>query len=465
MNILLINPPGFQNTKAMRDLMGGFGMIITSDLIMPPLNLAYTAAVLEEAGHEVAIYDAVALRKSSEEFLKEITKYSPELIGVNTSTATIRIDLENASAIKSSLQVPAFLLGPQISVLPDYVFENSDIDLLVRGEPEYTILDLVRSIVDNSSYEGIPGLSFRQDGRIIHNPGREFIEDLDELPFPARHLLPLSEYSTPGLGKPFTTILASRGCVINCSFCPYIVAQGTKWRTRSAENVFQEIEEVYHKYGISNIQFRDAIFTFNKDRVMTICDRILEQQLKIKWTCETAARFLDEELLKRMKEAGCYSVSIGVEAGNDYIQKKYSKNKIKSKQFLAEIAAICRKVGLKTRMFFMIGFPEETIEMIRETVDLAIQVNPTTAQFTAVTPYPGTSLYASVKKDNDFNFEDFTGYKPIEINEHLSSEEVRKEVRRAYRKFYLRPTRIIEELARPRTLIQKCWRYMADFTT
>lgn len=458
MKLLLLNPPSYPGTNANRELMGGYGMVSTSPMILPPLNLAYTASCLAGLLDDVNIYDAVALRDNFMKTLETTARYNPDIIGINTSTATVALDLNMVDAVKERLGIPVFVLGSHAAVMPDYIFENSKADFVVRGEPELTVVELIKYI-GTKDILSVRGLSIRQDGKFFHNEDGGKISDLDTLPFPARWLLPVSKYYMPSLGKPFTTILGSRGCFFKCIYCPYHISQGEEVRKRSPENILSEIIQVYDKFGVRYLTFRDAIFTFYKPSIMRLCELLSKSKLRISWTCETAVRFLDEELLYAMKQAGCQHISVGLESGNEFLQNKYSRNKIKSKEHTREIFALCKKIGIGTRGFFMIGYPEETKEMIKETVDFSVGADPDTVQFTAVTPYPGTELYNTLENKDSLSFRDMTGYRPTNISRYLSPKELRRQIMRAYLKFYLRPKKLLQTLRDPLMFKQKLYRY------
>lgn len=460
MKVLLLNPPSYPHTIVNRELMGGYGIVSSSPIVLPPLTLAYVAACLKKEGYEVNIYDSVVLKSSSTTTLDDIFRYKPDFIGLNTATATIGIDLALTNKIKDRLNVPIFVMGSHASILPNFIFENSTVDFVIRGEPELTSVELLKRY-SSGKFDGIKALSYRQDAEIIHNDDRGKITDLDTLPFPARDLLPISKYYMPSLGRPFTTILASRGCFFQCSYCPYHIFQGEEIRVRKPENVFDEIIEIYYRHRIKYLTFRDAIFTFHKHFVLRLCELIITSKLNLNWTCETVVRFLDEELLTLMKKAGCKHISIGLESGNDFLQNKYSKNKIKSKEHTRYVFDLCKKLGIGTRGFFMIGYPEETRAMIKETIDFAIKANPDTVQFTAVTPFPGTELYNQLNNRQELSFKDMTGYRPININYFMNPNEIRKEIMRAYLKFYLRPRKLLQTIKNPVMFRHKLYRYFS----
>lgn len=450
MHVVLVNPPSPESITISRGLMGGFGMAVGEALLYPPLNVAYCAAVLLEKGHEVVVLDAQAEGISEEETVERLQALAPDLLVVNTSSASIELDMR----VGSRVDAPVALLGSHVTHTPEDVLKKSKVDFAVRGEPEHTLLALVTALEAGEDARSIRGLSYWHGGEVHHNPDADLIQDLDALPFPARHLLPGDSYGIPDMGKPFTTVQSSRGCPINCSYCGYTLSQGLKWRGRSAENVVHEIEEA----GVKHLVFRDPLFSFDMERVARICDLLVQRQIEVKWQCETAIRYLSEELLSKMGKAGCVSVSLGVESADPEIQKKYSRGKLKSREHAVNVVRACRKAGIRTRIFFMLGFPEDTRKTVRATAALARKLDPDSVQFTAVTPYPGTKLHQSLERE--VRYEDLWGYKPVGVCNNLTDDELELEIKRAFRRFYLRPARLVRELGRPGTLFRRARRYL-----
>jgi len=440
--------------------MGGFGMILRSTLMVPPLNVAYIAAVLERGGYEVHVLDAVALRKRPDEVVTHAVELMPDVIGLNTASATVKSDLELADLIKRALNVKTFAFGSQVSLLPDSGFEHSNIDFIVRGEAEFTCLELLKAFDAGSEFSWIQGLSFRTRDGIVHNEERPFIESLDSLPFPAFHLMPVDQYNWPGMKRPTLPILATRGCPVNCSFCPYPVSEGLAWRKRSPKNVVDEIEELQKRHAIRSIVFRDPVLTLQPKWAERVCDLMIERQVEVEWSCETTLGSLRKGLLTKMKEAGCVGISVGVESGNEYIRKRYAGNKIRSPEHAADVIRHSRSLGLEVRTFFMIGFPEETPQMAQETIDFAIRLDPDSVQFTAVTPYPGTEISQILNRYGDDDFSGFTGYKALSLRREMTPAQIRKLIRRGYRKFYLRPERLMKEIVNFPEFVQKSARYL-----
>jgi radical SAM superfamily enzyme YgiQ (UPF0313 family) len=335
---------------------------------------------------------------------------------------------------------------------------------VVRGEPEYTVRDLARRVAAGRGFEGVEGITWQgADGEIVHEAEREKIGELDDLPIPARHLLDNDAYSFPGIDGPVTTVKSSRGCPLDCSFCGYTLAQGLRFRFRSPEHVLAELADLRHNHGVRQVVFRDPIFTTRKDRVHAICDGMLELGLDLEWQCETALKTLDRPLLEKMGQAGCRHISLGVESGNAEIQKAHCGNKLTDLDRAEDVFRACREYGIETRAFCMIGFPEETPEMVEETYRLVERFDPDQVQFCAVTAYPGTPLYKLLRGDREFDYASMTGFHALEGNEHMSAAQIEARIREGYRRFYLRPRRLVRELKSPVRLAGKVARYFTLF--
>jgi radical SAM superfamily enzyme YgiQ (UPF0313 family) len=444
--------------------MGGFGMAVNPGLLYPPIELAHVASVLEADGHEVAIHDSDAVGLDLAAAREAIVGLGGNLICLDSSSTSLGRDLELARGVRAEAQVPVAILGSQVTFTPGEVFANDSVDVVVRGEPELTVRELARRVAAGESLEGVAGTSWRRgDGEVVHEVEREKIRALDELPLPARHLLDNAAYRFPGIDGPVTTVKSSRGCPLDCSFCGYTLAQGLRFRFRSPEHVLTELCDLHRTHGISHVVFRDPIFTTRKDRVHAICDGILAEGLELEWQCETAVKVLDRPLLEKMASAGCRHISLGVESGNETIQRAHCGAKLLDHDHAEEVFRAARAVGIETRAFCMIGFPEETPAMAEETMDLVERLDPDQVQFCAVTAYPGTPLYEMLSGERDFDYATMTGFVALEGNEHMSAAEIEAKIREAYRRFYLRPRRIASELRHPLRLASKMSRYLTLF--
>lgn len=444
MKVALLNPPSFQRGRLSRGLMGGYGMRVGEALVYPPIQLAYTAATLEQRGHQVEILDAEARGDDARATLRALELSRPGIVGLPLSKDAFEDEVALAQELRRTLERQVCMFGPMASTHRRDVLTRDAADFVLIGEPDLAFADLVDSLEGRTGFP-IPGLAYRCDGQIEETGGCHEVADLDALPFPARHLLDNGLYHFPGVPGPVTAIHSSRGCPIECPFCPYVFAEGSALRQRSPENVVEEMLHVHRTFGIDTFVFRDPVFTLRTARAREICRRLEALERPLKWMCETTLGSLSEELLRQMARAGCMAVSFGVESANAVLQKKYGRNKIGSLEHAVGMVSICRSVGLRTRAFFMLGFPEETPAMMEETIAFALRMNPDTVQFVPVTAYRGTPLDAEHGQ-------------ALERDEHRSAE-VQAAIREAYRRFYARPARLIAELAQPRRFLHKLARY------
>jgi radical SAM superfamily enzyme YgiQ (UPF0313 family) len=468
--VVLVNPPSPPEFRVSRGLMGGFGMAVNPGLLYPPIELAHVASVLEEAGHEVLIYDADALQHDVEGARAAIAGEKPAFVAVDSSSTSLDQDLRLCRELRAELGVPVAILGSQVTYTPGEIFERDNVDVVVRGEPEFTVREIAARVAGRRGLEGVAGTSWRAaDGRVVHEPDREKIAALDELPLPARHLLDNQAYRFPGIAGPITTVKSSRGCPMNCTFCGYTLAQGLRFRFRSPEHVVRELVDLHRNHGLRHVVFRDPIFTTRKDRVLAICAGIRREKLDLEWQCETAIKVLDRDVIRAMAEAGLRHMSMGVESGNAEIQRKHCGSKLLDGQKrldlerCVEVFDACREFGVESRAFCMVGFPEETPAMVEETFRLVERLDPDQVQFCAVTAYPGTPLYKILRGTREFDYATMTGFQALEGNEHMSAEEIQRQIRAGYRRFYRRPKRIVRELRNPGRFAGKVVRYFTLF--
>lgn len=439
-------------------------MAVNPELLYPPIELAHVASLLEREGHEVAIHDSDALNLGPDAAFDSVRDLAPALVCLDSSSTSLDQDLALARRLKHELKIAVAILGSQVTYTPGEIFAEDSVDVVVRGEPEETVREIAARVAEGGALEGIAGTTWqRADGEIVHEAERAKIDDLDALPIPARHLLDNSVYHFPGLDGPVTTVKSSRGCPLDCSFCGYTLAQGLRFRFRSPEHVVEELVDLHRRHGLRYVVFRDPIFTTRKDRVHAICDGIIEQRLDLEWQCETAVKTLDRPLLVKMAAAGCTHISLGVESGNQEIQKKHCGNKLKDLDAAHEVFRACRDVGIETRAFCMIGFPEETPAMVDETIDLVDSLDPDQVQFCAVTAYPGTPLYQMLRGTREFDYATMTGFQALEGNEHMTAEQIEAKIREAYRRFYRRPKRLLREFRSPARLVSRVARYLTLF--
>ncbi|MDK2877112.1 MAG: anaerobic magnesium-protoporphyrin monomethyl ester cyclase [Archaeoglobaceae archaeon] len=290
------------------------------------------------------------------------------------------------------------------------------------------------------------GVYYKENGKIIRNERRGFIEDLDSLPFPAYDLMPLDKYTVLGERLEQFPMITSRGCPFACRYCSSSLYMGHRFRARSARNVADEIEWLCEEFEAKHIAFGDDTFTLNKKRVVDICTEIKKRGLEITWSCSSRIDTITAELLKMMKSAGCVAIYYGIESASkrilDYYRKKISLEKAK------EVVRATKKAGISAICSFILGAPMETKEEMKKTLKLALKLDPDYAQFSILTPYPGTEIYEEAKKENLLLTEDFQEYtagKPV-LKTLVSPEDLAKFLRKCYLRFYLRPNFIAREI-------------------
>lgn len=377
----------------------------------PPLGLAYLAAVLERDGHQVSVFD-LGLDPSLplEDGVGRVAAFGPHLIGINAMTSVYQSALETAILLKASLGRPVVLGGPHATVYPERVLTESPvIDYVIRGEGEETLLALVRALEAGSrDLSVIQGLTYRSRGEIVSNPDRQLIGDLDGLPLPARHLLELKRYGlrTPE-GQPMATILSSRGCPYNCSYC-FKGIVGRTYRQRSPDNIIGEIRRVMEQYDVRNFYFIDDLFTVDLHRLRAISSQIVAERLDIRWQCLGRVDRVDADTLRTMYAAGCRRIHFGIESGNEQVLRRVAKG-IKPEQ-VRQAVKWARDAGLEVKGYFMLGLPGDTEETMQQTVDLAMELDLDEAMFSLTTPFPGTRLWDELirkRPDTQYN-QDFT---------------------------------------------------------
>jgi anaerobic magnesium-protoporphyrin IX monomethyl ester cyclase len=365
MRTLLVNPP-----------------YAFSEVPIIPMGIAYIAGVLEHTGNEVQILDLLVSKYSEEKISRKLEEYQPDIIGVTSVTMNYPIASEILKVCKGvDKDIITVIGGPHVTFSAvETLNEAPWIDIVVRGEGEQTMLD----IVNGKKLEDIAGIAFRSDG-IKLTGERDLIYDLDKLPLPARHLFPLSRYHVLDV---HASIIAGRGCPFNCIFCVGSKMGGRRARYRDPKLVADEIEQVL-AYGFKEVNFEDDLLTLNHRHVHALCDEIIARGLKFNWSVFSRVDTVNPELLLRMKEAGCTWMLYGVESGNqqilDTVKKKITLERIR------EGVRLGKEAGIKIMASFIIGLPGETEETLNETMKFALELD-TTWGFNVLSPFPGTEV-------------------------------------------------------------------------
>ncbi|TET73909.1 MAG: radical SAM protein, partial [Candidatus Aminicenantes bacterium] len=359
-----------------------------------PIYLAYVVAVLEKAGVEVEFIDAVVEEMSIPDFANAAAKIKPDMAVIECSTPSIEYDLSTAKGLKEKMSdVFVVLVGSHPTFFHREIMkENPQIDAICRGEFDLTVKDLAVTLSNGDKLDKVKGITYRDREGVQVNQDRPLIKNLDELPFPARHIVKGDNYRQGTFtGKNCTTVVSSRGCPYLCTYCLWPrTLYGSRFRARSAENVVAEVEQVVRDYQVDEIYFDDDSLALNRARILRICQLIKQKGIKVKWVPQCRVDSMDEEVLRAMKKAGCYYIRFGVESGSqkmlDIMKKKTTLSQIR------RAFELCRKVGIKTQAFFLFGVPGETLQTIAETIEFTKKLRPDSAQFAVVIPHPGTDL-------------------------------------------------------------------------
>jgi anaerobic magnesium-protoporphyrin IX monomethyl ester cyclase len=435
MRITLVNPP--------------YPPSVHSHPAFIPLGIAYLGAVAEKAGHIVSVIDCQAERLTADTFRSRIMQTPSDIIGFTATTLLYKSAMKLVTIAKEVQPKAATILGGSHGTFWDENALNdySSLDIVVRREGEQTFIELIEKIKQKASLSNILGITYRNGNKIIRNPERPFIEDLDSLPFPAHHLLPLENLKHNG--KIIFPLVSSRGCVYWCDFCSTVRMFGRGYRMRSPKNVVDEMQLVHEKFGVDQVTFYDDAFSVDRERVVKICEELKNRNLKLKWDCGTRVDMVDQQLLKIMYDAGCFAVWLGVESGSEIILGAMNK-KIKIEQTkLAYKTA--HQIGLMTIANVVLGFPGETEQTAKETIQLVKELNPDDVGFYIATPYPGTPLYEQVIKNGWLQITDFDKYDtagPTFESPNLSMEKLVELRASAYQGFYLRPRYVFKMIRR-----------------
>jgi len=378
--------------------MGGYGQLYPAGLnVAPPLDVPYLASYLIHKHVPIEVFEAQGLELTLDQLVEAIRKSAlsntkQTLLVVRAALCSLDWDLSACSAIKAA--AGAVSLAIWGSVLPHVrsrLRQEPSLDYVIHNEPDETVYELAVGRPE----ESILGLSCRRENGWLENPERPFLKELDTLPFPKWELLPYTKYAIPRSSNAgtlaFLPMLTSRGCPFGCHYCPYPLGQGLPFRFRSAKNVVDEIEHLVKDLKIEYILFRDPMFSLRQDRVVEICNEIRRRGLVFKWKCETRPDCVDENTLKAMAAAGCNGINFGVESAEMQIQKNVGRKPI-SRDVIIDRVALCRKLGIKTFCFFIIGLPGDTTHSIFETIGFALRLRANWVQFTAASPMIGTKL-------------------------------------------------------------------------
>jgi radical SAM superfamily enzyme YgiQ (UPF0313 family) len=466
-DIMLVNPPTPDGGLWIRT-QHRVGRRTRENMVWPQVSLAQLAALLLP-NYKLKIVDANAERMGWEEFSKLIDKYQPKYYLTQVTAPTLENDMYGCFLAKSR-GVTTIAFGTHVTPIPrESMRPYPSLDYVLVGEPDLSIRDLLDhlegKIDDRSqviltlftehdpSYEpavnedgsvdlhGIKGLAWRDGDEIVINSPRPFIKDLNDLPIPKHELLPLQKYRMPLIKGPFTFIVTSRGCPAGCTYCIKHVSYQYSTRLRSPELIMEELWRL-KKMGINTIHMYADLFTINRDQVVDLCQRMIAEDIDLRWMCNSRVDFVDEEMLQLMGQAGCWLISWGIESGNEQILKHAHKgaNPAKAERALRW----AKKAGIKNWGYFIIGLPGETEETIRETIEFSKKLPLDIALFHVAAPYPGTPFFFEVVENGWFR--PGTRWEQVDMDKgtvldypDLSAERLLYWQKRAWREWAFRP--------------------------
>ncbi len=453
MKIILINP--------LSDLARLSSTYFRSVTPLPPLGLASLAAVLKNNNIEVLVEDQYASSISNEALIDKIASFSPQVIGFSCLTTAMSNVKRLINGIRQAGISAKIVLGNiHPTIFTEEVLAQGLADIVIRGEGEESLLETVIALDSNLTLENIKGISYLRDGKVMHNPERKIVEDLDELPYPDWHSFDLKYYRRyPMLGIYKSLVFpvqASRGCAYNCLFCSQDKFY-KKPRYRKIKKVVDEIEYLHSKFNMKYIGFTDAYFPFSKNSGLEFCDELIRRKLhkKIKWFTETRVDMVDLELMRRMKESGLYLVMYGFESGNQKVLDYTGKGTTLEQARRA--MEYTKKYNIRSLGLFMLGLPPDTKETCRQTIKFAKQLDPDLVKFNIAVPFPGSVFFEENKHkignidkiDNKFtSWHDWSSWdgEIIYSSNAITKEELSNLQRKGMFDFYMRPRIILKHL-------------------
>jgi anaerobic magnesium-protoporphyrin IX monomethyl ester cyclase len=415
--------------------------------LRPPIDLLYAAAAFEKSAAIVKVVDYPGEELNWSHFKRDLQEFKPDAILLSITTPSLEDDLIAAKIAKEmDPSIVTIAKGAHFNTLDVQTMErHGALDISLRGEYEMTIMEIAEGVVP---LEEIKGLTFRSESGIKRNEERTLPKNLDDIPYPARHLANNSLYIRPDTSELQTTLVTNRGCPFSCTYCLANQVSGLQNRYRSVENVIGEIKECVHKHNIRNFLFRSDLFTQNKKWVIELCQAIIEEKLDIKWASNSRVDTVSPEVLEWMKKAGCWIIAFGVEKGDD--QALIQINKKATVEKAREALAMTRAAGIKRSMYLLFGLPEDDEAALKKDIEFAKEVDPDFLEIFYPYPFPGTPLYKeAVEKGllEDGCIPKEAYGLPAMPTRHISIERLAKLRTNGLREFYLRPKFIFKKFS------------------
>ncbi len=437
MKILLIYPPISLRERYSSDIGHSGGRQI-------PLGVYYLASYARRAGHDARVIDGEAQGMTPSVVAEKAREWRPDIVGISSTTVAFHRALETAREVKARIPgLPVVVGGPHVTALRGDVLSDPEFDFAVYGEGEETLKELLDALSGGGSLASVKGLAFRENGVTTINASRPFIADLDEIPLPAYDLIAdFTLYNPPPTNYkalPVANVITSRGCPNRCTFCGHS-SFGHTLRQRSPENIAAEIELLYNRYHVREIAFVDDTFTIRPERIFELFEILNRKRIHFPWTCMSRINTVDFETIRFMKDQGCWHISFGIESGNEEILRLIRKNI--SLADAEKVLGWCRRLGVRTKGFFIIGHPGETPATIEQTIGAALALPLDDVVVTLNTPLPGTEQYETAQDYGSMGKGDwsrFNMWNPVFVPRGLTEDLLLRKHREFYRRFYLRP--------------------------
>lgn len=445
-NIVLVTPPVTLEER--------YGKLSWAANTLPSLGILYLASVLRKDGYHVSVIDASSLGFSQKELIEKIVTLQPKYLGISATTLSISHAASLADEVKKTLYDTKIIIGgPHLTAIPEETMECFRcFDLGVIGEGEETVKELIQTLEHGGDITDIPGIIFRQQDSVVKTVPRVFINDLDRLPFPAWELLvdfPKRYHPPPFRFKrlPASYIVTTRGCPNKCIFCDRSVF-GNKCRGHSSEYILELIGHLHKSFGVREILIEDDTFITFKKRLTEVCEGIVNRGIKISWSCLGRVDAVTPEILKLMKKAGCWSISYGIETGDEEVMKFIGKH-ITLEQ-VEKAVRLTKKAGILSKGFFIMGHPTDNRDTIKKTIDFALRMPLDDISISMMTPFPGSKLYEIASQYGQFenHWEKMNELDVVFVPKGLTKDDLRHYSKEMFRRFYLRPQIVLNYMKR-----------------
>jgi len=404
-----------------------------------PLGIGYLAAVLEDDGYAVDVIDLQVQKHTKRELESELTRLQPDIIGITSTTLTYKSATEIVKTAKETCPDSLTILGgPHVTVLDEQTLsEQPEVDIVVRGEGEQTILELadLASKANMKDLKEVAGITFRKNGQIVQTPDRPFIQNIDELPYPAFKHFQISKYRI--FGKTYLPVITSRGCPFQCTFCLASRMCGRRFRARSPKNVVNELEFLRDTYGADAFSFYDDTFTFDRKRAREICKEMKNREVDLQWDCRTRVDRISKEDLAILRDANCQLIHFGVESGSQKMLDAMKKGTTVEQN--ARAIKWAKEVGISVAISVVVGYPGETADMLQQTLDFIYKTRPDYVYMCVAIPYPGTELYDHLKDlgwEMSPSWDQYDEQTLVFNNPVMSAEEIAEMRRKFFNQFF-----------------------------